>query len=333
MRAALTGLGLLVATSAIAQLPAPLQVVPLAGVPPGGTGTYRTEVVVANLAQRPATVGVRVMPGGGGSLAAGFPITRTLGPGEAASIGEPVDRALAGGRGWLLVADATPVDCDAAYRPFPAPLAVSARLMRGDLPASPGLVVPASWLAVNLSDLPSRLLPVRHGSGVRAFVVVTSVASVPLTVEVAALELGGRRIGWSRRTLPPLGLAVWELGELGLVVPAERPFAIEVSRTGEPAWDACRVLAAPPPCLEACQPKRCPGGLRLPAFPAFVALLAEVDAATGEAQLLQPVIDHAAAIAAANRFSERHCPDSGGSGRLVDLMDRLLMRRDHSASP
>jgi hypothetical protein len=304
-----------------AQLPLPLQVVPLVA---GGAG-WQSDVAIANLSSRSVTVGLRMFPARQTNTFDGsFTRTLTLAQGETLTVPDAVSAwfpELAGRRGFLLVADATPVDCTSSDWPYPALLAVSSRLSHTGAAAA----VEPDWLRVNVTAFPSVLVglpPARSvGSGrVDVTVGVANLSTGKLPVRVDLVAGDGRTLRSAAREVLALSEAEWSLAELGLAGLAGSG-RIEV--VGAPGADPCVLAALPPPCAEPCDRSACPQRYRLPAAPAFVAF-ALVRSSQGLVYQA-PLVDYVGAQRAATMRMQSTCPQARPAARILDLFGKLVL--------
>lgn len=311
----------------MAQAPLPVQVVPLAVKDTPGRGGLASELTVANLGADEASVGIAWFTEGTGTPWNGtFPVRFPLKPGETRSLPDVVARA--GGppgatRGWLLVADATAIDCTSQNGPYPALLAVESRVAG----AAGSTEIPASWLNLNVGALPSVVVGVPARLAARRIEVgAANISSQAMTMRIVALGPNGARVGVADRDLPARSLGLWRLSDLGLTMPEGG--RLEVARADDSGdWNPCRVAASPPPCLDPCDPKGCPERYGLPGFPAFIAF-ALVTGPDGEPRYLPAVTDQVGAMRHGTAYRQLHCPEAGGFGRLVDLLSRVALLRD-----
>lgn len=317
------------AGAAQAQLPLPVHVVPLVA-----RSTQRserglsTELDVANLGVSAATVGLAFFPRGReGVFTGSFPVTGVVLPGETKPLGDAVARAFGGPddrEGWLLVADVTPVECSSQDRPYPALLAVSARL-RGSAGSSE---VPASWLNLNVAQLPSLIVGVPAGAGERLVELgAANVSRQTITLRLVTRGAGGLLLGQTDRVVPALSLGLWSLAELHLPPPPVGGHLEVVLADDANAFNPCRVASSQPPCIEPCDRHACPQRYGFPGFPAFVAF-ALVSGGGAGPHYLPAVTDQVGAMRFGTEYRQRHCEDSGGLARVVDVFTRLALLRD-----
>jgi hypothetical protein len=299
-------------------------VIPFAARP--GAGGWVSDVTVANLSPRVATVGVRFFPEGqANTFDGGFAQTLNLEPGETRTVDDAVavwfpevrDR-----RGWLLVADATPIDCASPDRPYPALLAVTARLRRG----SAATVVDPDWLRINVTDGPSVFPGVgtiggRTRSG-RVEIGVANVSTVALSVRIDVVPRDRPRRS-AVRDVPPLSLGMWSAAELGLdaVGGSSRVEIVPAAHD-----DPCTSAQQPPPCADPCDRTACSQRYRFPAASAFFAFV--VESGGGSLAWRAPVIDFIAAQRAATSYTQKHCPNVNAAARIMDLFAKLALLRE-----
>jgi hypothetical protein len=287
------------------QLPLPIHVIPLGAT--GGVDRWRTDVTVANVGQRAVVVGIRFFPEQHDNAFDGtFPHSFTLGPGETKTI-----------------ADATPVDCTVPDRPYPALLAVTARVRRGGT----STLIDSDWLRANVTDGPSVIAGIgsvggRVTSG-RVELGLANISTASLPVRIDLFDGKGRSDGSTLRELPPLSFAMWSLSELGLP---------EVGGTGRievtlrTPTGPCLAAQQPPPCTDPCDRSVCPQRYRFPSTPAFFAFVIE---STGASLVYRtPVIDFVGAQRIATAYAQKNCPDVNAAARIMDLFAKLALLRD-----
>ncbi len=322
---------------ALGQISMPIHVVPVVGNVGGDkVAPWRTDLEVVNLSAAPSVVGLRFFPEHtANSFDGTFTQTLALAPGETKKVTDVLSARfpeLRLRRGWLLVADATPVDCKAAERPYPALLMVSSRTYRDGSRGAGGTVQP-SWLAVNATQFPSVLMASTASTAAaaaRRTICVANVSTAALRVRIQQLGPDGQPRGGADRTVPALSLGMWTLAELKLP-PAPGGGRIEVALADDPALNPCTMAQAPRPCADPCDLKVCSQRYRLPAAPAFYAFSVVVDPASGVVEFTAPSIDYVGAIRYINEYRQKRCPDLAGAETIVDLGAKLLFLRDPAA--
>jgi len=327
LHARAVGAGLLLlawAGVAGAQLPLPIHVIPFAAG--SGADGWRCDLTVANLGSREVLAGVRFFPEAQTNAFDGtFTRTLALGPGEVKTVNDVVGAWFSASRdrrGWLLIADATPVDCASGDRPYPALLAVTARLRRGGA----ATMFDPDWLHVNVTDAPSVFPGVGtiggRGSSGRVELGVANISTAPLPVRIELAE-SGKSGGSAVREVPPLSFAMWSLAELGLAhLGGSSRLEVEVATPGDP----CTLAHQPPPCADPCDHSVCPQRYRFPATPAFYAFV--VESTSGSLAYRAPVIDFIGAQRAVTAHTQKHCPDVNAAARITDLFGKLALLRE-----
>jgi hypothetical protein len=317
----------MLARTAAAQIPLPVHIVPLA-LRHGERGpTPRSELTVTNLGAATATVGVAFFPEGrAGAFASTFPLTLATAPGHALRVEDVLSRCGVTGtaRGWLLVADATAVDCASRERPYPALLHVTSRIAgpRG------GCDVPLDWTSLNVTQLPSIIVvPPRQAGGAELDVGAANISLQAITVRVTVRSPQGRALATADRLVAAQSLGMWRMTDLGLRVPAEGGRVDVALADDGDAWNPCRTGASPPPCVEPCDRTACPQRYQFPGFPAFFAF-GLMKGPGSELRYLRAVVDQVGGLRYGTAYRQRHCPDQGGFARLVDLFSRLALLRD-----
>jgi hypothetical protein len=322
---------------AVGQISMPIHVVPVVGnVAVDKAAPWRTDLEVVNLSAVPSVVGLRFFPEKTANAFDGtFAQTLALAPGETRKVTDVLSAHFAelrGRRGWLLVADATPIDCKAAERPYPALLMLSSRTYRDGSKGAGGAVQP-SWLAVNATPFPSVLMgstaPTAAAASRRS-IGVANVSTSALKVRIQQLDPRGQPRGSADRTVPALSLGMWTLSELKLPQ-APGGGRIEVALAEDPAINPCTMAQMPRPCADPCDPKVCSQRYRLPAAPAFYAFSLVADHASGVAEFTAPSIDYVGAVRYINEYRQKRCPDLAGAESIVDLGAKLLFLRDPAA--
>ena len=257
---------LAIASAVSAQIPVPIHVVPFAaGGVDGQGGRWATELTVTNLGVTPAVVGGRMFrTGTEGTFDGTFPTTRAIEPGQSVII----DDAVAGwlgqrgaARGWLLLADATPINCNATDRPYPARLALATRLaVTSSGGATGGAPFQPNWLSVNIAPgLPSVFPGLTHDARRVLRLAVANLSTQPAPIAIESTTPGGERRARSMRRVPPLSAGDWSLAELGHEPTGASPMRLAVVLADEARrWDPCSVAASPPACADPCDRTVCP---------------------------------------------------------------------------
>jgi len=322
---------------ALGQIAMPIHVVPVVGNVAGDKAApWRTDLEVVNLSAAASVVGLRFFPEGtANTFDSTFAQTLALAPGETKRVTDVLSAQvppLRARRGWLLVADATPIDCRAAERPYPALLMVSSRTYRAGARGGGGTVQP-SWLSLNATPFPSVLMGSTASTAAaasRRSIGVANISTSAINVRIRQFGAGGRPSGSADRTVPALSLGMWSLSELKLPQAPEGG-RIEVALAEDAGINPCTMAQMQRPCADPCDAKVCPQRYGLPGAPAFFAFCAVADQGSGVLEYTAPSIDYVGAVRYINEYRQKRCPELAGAEAVVDLGAKLLFLRDPAA--
>jgi hypothetical protein len=330
LRIGLASVVLLLAVDAGAQAPLPVYVVPVVVKAPGAGGTtWSTDLFVTNLGTRQVKVSAHYFVAGRTNTFNGTfakpDVTLVAGQTLLVSdvIGTWFPSAGANTKGWLFIADTSPVDCT-ADEPEVAKLAVSARVFnRASATATYGQIVEASWAAMNMSAEPTVFTGIRNGGtavpGSRTNLGVANLSTVPITVEIKAYRSGGAQAGVTTRDIPALSLQQWDMQSLGF--PTFGAGGRVAIRLVSPNYNPCDDGESTPGCVDRCT-EGCNGRYSFSDVKLFVAYASNVDNATGDGENMLPVIDHMAFYEWVGDYVDSNCPDKAGA--MFDSVARRL---------
>lgn len=229
-------------------------------------------------------------------------------------------------KGWLVVADTTPVDCDDDDRTT-AQASIATRVYNSvGGGATYGMIVESSMLAVNPTSYPSVFTGVRHQGenakpGFRSSVGVANISTVWTSVEFTLYDHSGALKGQATKGIKPLSMMQWSLEQLGFPVLGNRAGRLEV-RIVDPNLDPCAESSSEFGCMDICDPE-CEGAYGFGAVQAIVPYVSNTDNLTGDGETILPVVDLMSFYAWANDYMETHCPEEKSGSLLEDLMRRV----------
>jgi len=325
------------AAQALAQIAAPAYVIPVVAKAPGLNDTaWASDLFVTNLGDTAVQLAAHYFKADQANTFDGtFAKTGiTLAPGQTIVIRDVVGTWFpsAGGstKGWMLVADVTPVDCNDEDDEM-ARLAVSSRTYNDAGAAGTfGQIVEAMWTTVNPSPLPSIITGIRHNGATRvsgAFrtnVGIVNLSTVPITVEITLRRLNGSSVGTVERTIPALSLGQWTLDSLGFAAfPVGSGGRIE-AKLKNVSFDPCTDVEEPPVCTDPCDPSCTGGRYDMPAIEVFILYASNVDNISGDGENMISLVDFMQISNWVTQYQETNCPDAAG---YVSSLLRSLARQ------
>jgi len=232
-------------------------------------------------------------------------------PGEGSSV-----------KGWILIADTTPVDCDDDNRTA-AKAIVATRLYNkiGD-GSSFGQIFESSLLAINSSPFPSNFTAIRNRAkttkpGARTNVGVANISTSAITVEIRLIKSGGAVAGTVERSIPALSHNQWSLTDLGFPAFGAAAGRLEVQlKNGFQLFDPCENTTTTGLCLDRCD-SNCGGKYGFGPIPAFVPYVSNIDNDTGDGEVILPILDQLGYGEWEEEYIDTHCPDKSGDSVFV----------------
>lgn len=327
------GVLLCLAAPVAAQIPAPGFVVPVVVKAPGFEGSnWATDLFLTNLGDQNVVFSAHYFPEKSANTFSGnFAKTNiTLQKGRTLQITDVVGTWFPGQgantKGWLLLADTTPVNCNADERDL-AQVIVAARVYNSaGGGATYGMIVESSLLSINASPFPSVFTGIRHqGStkpGFRTSVGVANLSTSLTTVEITLYDKNGSVRGQVAKDVKPLSLMQWTLDKLGFPVLGSQGGRLEVAIVN-PNFDPCSEVAGTGVCFDVCD-SECGGKISFGPVKAIVPYVSNTDNLTGDGETILPVIDQLGFYNWANEFTEANCPDDEkGSPLLKQFINKV----------
>ena len=329
-RVTVAAAALVICLPAWAQVPMNLFVVPVVVKAKGSAGTdWKTDLFVSNLGAAEAQISAHFFKENqtnsfNGTFAkAGMAVA----PGQTLLVTDLVGAwfpaAGTSTKGWLLLADTTPVpDCE--NPPDAAKLAVSVRIYNAANPAATyGQVAAIEMVYINPSTYPSVITGVRHQGknakpGMRTNAGVANLSTVPINVLVRVYRANGTLAGEAQKQVQALSLQQWDV-ESTLKIPLldSGGGRLEGSLVPGAPLDYCALQETPPACADPCDPEACPNKFELPAVPAFIAYASNVENTTGDGEHLTSVTDLISYYADIGAYLDEHCPEEEESGSAL----------------
>jgi hypothetical protein len=300
LRAVLLGFcSLLVSVSLFAQIPQPIQIIPIVGKTKGGQGTdWITDLSLANLGTTAGTVGIRYFPAGTANTFDGtFPKTVALQPGRSTFVKDVVGTWFpqfgASTSGFLLLADmTTPAHCELEDPPLLGIVATSRTYNNADPKKTYGQTVPDALFRMNFTREPSVIIGIRHQPGVipgaRTNAGVVNLSTVAISVRGTVFNDSGQSVGTAVKSVPPMSLAQWSLSDFGVATLASG--RIEFRLESGVIVDPCEQADDPPACLSRCE-DGCNGRYAFSRSAAFIPWASKVDNGSGDAEFLLSAVD------------------------------------------
>ena len=316
---------LIVALDAVAQVPMPIHVIPVIGKVKGGAGTdWVSDVMISNVSDRNATLGVRYFPANqANSFDGSFPKTFNVAARRSVLVTDAVATWFpsAGGNtsGILVIADVTPVNCSAPTEI--ALIATSRTYNAADKTKTYGQSIPSSWASVNFTPARTFLSGLRQESGVpgyRSNIGVANLSTVQIGVTITVYGQTGSAVATAKRTIPPLSLGQWSLADLGVAsLPASGAWASVVMDSSSIKIDPCDDDATFA-CMSRCG-DGCGGKYSFSKSGAFIAYVSKVDNGSGDAEFLPGVVDF--------ESFNNSCPDSTGQTPAANFIRKFGLDR------
>lgn len=313
---------LLVSASVAAQIPMPVQVIPIAGKTKGGQGTdWVTDLSVANIGTRSGTIGVHYFPSNAGNTFNGtFAKTMALAAGRSLYVKDVVGTWFpqfgTATSGFLVIADiTTPANCHLEEPPELSLISTSRTYNNADPRKTYGQTVPEALFRLNFTAQPSVITGVVHQPGAipgfRTNVGVVNLSTTPISVRVTGFNTNNASAGSAVQTVGPLTVRQWSLSDFGIAtLPAGR---IEVKLESGIVVDPCSQADDPPACMDRCE-TGCGEKYGFSRSAAFIAWASKVDNGSGDAEFMLPAFDWF-------RYNST-CEDSGTSP-IVKMLQRF----------
>ena len=313
---------LLVATSVVAQIPMPVQVIPIAGKTKGGQGTdWVTDLSIANIGTRSGTIGVHYFPANTANTFNGtFAKTFALASGRSLYVKDVVGSWFpqfgTSTSGFLVIADiTTPANCHLEDPPQLSLISTSRTYNNADPRKTYGQTVPEALYRFNFTRQPSVIPGIVHQPGAvpgfRTNVGVVNLSTVPISVRVTAFNTNGANAGSAVKPIPPLTVIQWSLSDFG--IPSLAAGRVEFKLESGIVVDPCSQADEAPACLNRCE-TGCGDKYGFSRSAAFIGWASKVDNGSGDAEFMLPAMDW---------FQyNSDCEDSGTSP-IVKMLQRF----------
>jgi hypothetical protein len=234
-------------------------------------------------------------------------------------------------KGWMLVADTTPVNCNDDNRAMAEAIAATRVYNSVGGGATYGMVVESSLLSVNASPFPSVFTGVRHQGenakpGFRTSLGVANLGAVWTGVEITLYDHNGVMVGQTTKSIKPLSMMQWSLDQLGLPTLGANGGRLEV-RIPNPNLDPCAESSSAFGCFDVCDPA-CSGGYAFGDVQAIVPYVSNTDNITGDGETILPVVNQLEFYTWANEYIEDNCPAEKDTPLLKHWMNHIDKRLD-----
>jgi hypothetical protein len=219
------------------------------------------------------------------------------------------------GKGLLILADHTPVNCNVASPPtsHSGLLVVSSRTYNtGDPKGTYSTAVDMNLAAANFTTYPSVMTGVRQtGSSAPGFRTNLSVANLStkrIGIFVKIFNSSGTLAApESPQTVEPLSFRQWTLSSFGVTNLGSTPGHIEVRLDPTQVADPCTKVTDAF-CSNPCDPQKCPKGYEMRSQPTFYAYASTIDNGTGDGTVLSSYIDWQGYNKWVGDYTSAHCP-------------------------
>lgn len=313
---------LLVAASAVAQIPMPVQVIPIAGKTKGGQGTdWVTDLSIANIGTRSGTIGIHYFPANTGNTFNGtFSKTMALAGGRSLYVKDVVASWFpqfgTATSGFLVIADiTTPANCQLEDPPQLSLISTSRTYNNADPRKTYGQTVPEALFRLNFTSQPSVIPGVVHQPGTvpgfRSNVGVVNLSTQPISVRVTAFRTDGTNAGSGVKAVEPLTVRQWSLSDFGIQTLAAG--RVEFKLESGIVVDPCSQAEEPPACMDRCE-TGCGDKYGFSRSAAFIAWASKVDNGSGDAEFMLPAIDW---------FQYNSTCESSGTSPIVKMLQRF----------
>ena len=312
-----------------AQMPMPAWVVPVVVKALGNSGTdWRSDVFITNLGPSTVTVGVHYFPADRANTFSGsFAKTLTLNPGQTVLARDVIQTWFpshgSSTKGWLLIGDTTPVDCEDEDREM-ARLVVSDRVFNAASATSTyGQILEASWMTLNPGQVPSVLPGIRHQGknakpGMRTNIGVVNPTTATISVEISVFGASGALAGRATVSVPALSMGQWDLEGLSIQTLDSSGGRAEL-RLPSTTLDPCVAEDDPPVCVDPCTGE-CSDRYEPPDVPAFFCYASNVDNVTGDGEAIMAVVDWLGFANWADEYVATHCPENAAPSSLPQVV-------------
>lgn len=289
---------LLISSTLFAQIPLPLQIIPIAGKTKGGEGTdWITDLAIANLGTTAGTVGVHYFPAGTANTFNGtFSKTFALQPGRSMFVKDVVGTWFptfgSSTSGFIVVADVTAPNCAVEDPPMMGLVATSRTYNNANPSKTYGQTVPDATMRLNFTQIPSTIVGLRHQPGVvpgfRTNVGVVNLSSGAISVRGTVYDAAGANVGSAVKSIPAISVSQWSLSDFGVASLAfgRINFTLESGVIADP----CGQTEDPPACIDRCD-TTCGGKYGFSSSAAFIAWASKVDNGSGDAEFLLSTFD------------------------------------------
>lgn len=295
--------------------------IPVVTNAPGVNNTFwKSDVTVTNLGPSAVLVGLKYFPSDVANTFDGtFPVTSWCQSGQTSLFEDVLGQyfpSAGQGKGFMVVADVTSVNCNVASPPtsHPGLLAVTSRTYNtGDPKGTYSLSADMNLLALNWTTYPSVMPGIRHtgtaAPGYRTNLSVANFSTVRIRVLVRIYDsTGALAAPESPQTIEALSFKQWSLPNLGVSY---------LSGAGRIEVRLDPVLVANPCtsvtdtfCTNPCDSKACPTKYAMRSTPTFFAYASMTDNGTGDGTMVSSFIDWQGYSKYTTDYKNAHCPGS-----------------------
>ncbi|HEY3350316.1 MAG TPA: hypothetical protein VGM13_11120 [Thermoanaerobaculia bacterium] len=320
---ALAAVVVLLSSSAAAQLVNSFHFVPVVVKAPGLNGTFwQSDIAVSNIGTSTVKVGMRFFPSDVANTFDGsLPFWDGVLPGQTRFFEDVLGQYLsyfpapAGTKGFMVVADITPVNCNVSSPPtsYPGLLAVTSRTYNtGDPKGTYSTAADPNLTGMNYTTYPSVIPGVRHtgtaAPGFRTNLSAANFSTARIRILVKIFNGAGTLVvPESTQTIEALSFRQWALSDFGVTSLGSAPGRIEVRLDPVLVANPCTSVTDTF-CSNPCDPTKCPTKYAMKSQPTFFVYASTVDNGTGDGVLLSPVIDWQGYYKWAGDYKKGHCP-------------------------
>ena len=313
----------LLSSAAAAQLVNSFYFIPVVTKAGGLNGTsWQSDIAVTNVGPATVLVGTRVFYSDVANTFDGtLPVQFYVAPGETVTFVDffatyaTYAKTASTGKGYLILGDITPVNCNVASPPtsHPGLLVVSSRTYNtGDPKGTYSTAADMNLAAANFTTYPSIMTGVRQtGStapGFRTNLSLANYSTSRIRVFVKIFNAAGTlAAAESLQTIEALSFRQWALSDFGVTNQLGAGGRIEVSLYPALVADPCTSVTDTY-CTNPCDPQKCPTKYAMRSQATFYAYASTVDNGTGDGWILSSFIDWQGYNKWTGDYTSAHCP-------------------------